>query len=262
VSTPVVEIRGVAVSLGGRPIVRDVDLDVGAGEVVALLGANGSGKSTLVKAMVGLNPLSAGTISLFGEPLHHFTAWHRLGYVPQRSSIAQGVPSTVAEVVGAGRLSRRRAFVPPRRGDREAVSRALEAVGLADRARHQVSTLSGGQQQRVLVARTLAGEPDLLVLDEPNAGVDLANQSAIAGTLSVLASQGATIVVVLHELGPFADLIQRSVVLDEGRVAYDGPPSGLEHDVPHAAHHHADLVPPLLRPQVRAPLDRRREGGA
>ena len=93
----VVEVGGASVSLGGRPIVRDIDLSVHAGEVVALLGPNGSGKSTLVKAMVGLYPLSAGAVRLFDEPVDQFRQWHRLGYVPQRSPIAQGVPSTVAE---------------------------------------------------------------------------------------------------------------------------------------------------------------------
>ena len=255
--SPVVDIRGAAVSLGGRPIVRDVDLTIERGEVVAVLGANGSGKSTLVKAMVGLHPLSHGQVSLFGTPLGGFRAWQRLGYVPQRSTIAQGIPSTVAEVVASGRLSRRRPFVPAGRADREAVARALETVGLTARARHTVSTLSGGQQQRVLIARTLAGEPDLLVLDEPNAGVDLANQEAIADTLATLITAGATVVVVLHELGPFADLIHRAVVLRDGRAVYDGPPGHPaahthEHD---PAHHHGSAVAPMLRPQVRAPLD-------
>ena len=254
----VVEMRSAGVSLGGRPIVRDIDLTVHAGEVVAVLGANGSGKSTLVKAMVGLLPLSTGEIRLYDEPLTGFSQWHRLGYVPQRSPITQGVPSTVAEVVAAGRLSRRKPFMPARRADRAAITHALESVGLADRARHSVSTLSGGQQQRVLIARTLAGEPDLLVLDEPNAGVDLASQYAIAGTLSSLAEAGATIVVVLHELGHLADVIQRSVVLREGRIVYDGPPhaSPTEHGPhDHEHHHHHPSAPPVLRPSVQAPLD-------
>lgn len=258
-NTPlIVEVRGAGVALGGRPIVRDIDLAVHPGEVVALLGANGSGKSTLVKAMVGLHPLSTGEIQLFGGPLSAFDQWHRLGYVPQRSPSSQGVRSTVAEVVASGRLSRRKPFMPARRRDRAAVARALDSVGLTDRARHPVSTLSGGQQQRVLIARTLAGEPELLVLDEPNAGVDLNSQEAIAGTLASLAGAGATIVVVLHELGHLAELIQRSVVLRDGRVVYDGPPhaSPIEHDGLQAHdHHHRPSTHPVLRPPVKAPLD-------
>ncbi len=256
--TPVVSVRDAGVVLGGRPIVRGIDFEVTTGEVVALLGANGSGKSTLVKAMVGLHPLSTGEITLFGEPAQRFTQWSRLGYVPQRSMIAAGVPATVAEVVGGGRLSRRRPFTPMRRTDREAVRRALETVGLADRTRHQVSTLSGGQQQRVLMARTLAGEPDLLVLDEPNAGVDLASQEAIAATLASLVETGATIVVVLHELGPFAGMVQRTLELADGRLVYDGPATGRLPGEHGHDHHHRPPVPPLLRPPVRAPLDGRR----
>jgi zinc transport system ATP-binding protein len=254
VEAGVVAVGGASVSLGGRPIVRDIDLTVHAGEVVALLGPNGSGKSTLVKAMVGLHPLSAGLISLFDEPVDSFRQWHRLGYVPQRSTIAEGVPSTVTEVVAAGRLSRRRPFGPSRRSDRAAIERALEAVDLTDHARSPVSTLSSGQQQRVLIARTLAGEPELMVLDEPNAGVDLVSQQAISGTLASMAELGATIVVVLHELGHLADVIQRSVVLREGRIVYDGPPqdSPTEH---HHDHHHPS-PPRVLRPPVKAPLDR------
>ena len=260
----VVDVRGAGVALGGRPIVRGIDLSVAPGEVVAVLGANGSGKSTLVKAVVGLHPLSTGAIDLFGQPLADFDQWRRLGYVPQRSPIAQGVPSTVTEVVSAGRLSRRRPFLPARRSDRAAVARALEAVGLTDRARHPVSTLSGGQQQRVLIARTLAGEPELLVLDEPNAGVDLESQEAIAGTLAALAADGATIVVVLHELGHLAEVIKRSVVLREGRIVYDGPPHASptedhgSHDGHHDHdHHHRPATPPVVHPPVKAPLDGR-----
>jgi len=226
-STPVIEVRGGGVALSGRPILRDIDLTVAAGEVVALLGANGSGKTTLVRTLLGLLPVSHGDVRLYGAPLADFGDWSRIGYVPQHSTITQGVPSTVREVVAAGRLARRRPFRPATRADREAVREALETVGLTDRAGQQVTALSGGQQQRVLIARTLAGDPDLLFLDEPNAGVDLVSQEAIAETLTQRARSGSTMVVVLHELGPLASLVQRTVVLREGRIIYDGPASGM-----------------------------------
>lgn len=241
----ILEIRGGGVTLGGRPILRDIDLTVEAGDVVAVLGANGSGKSTLVRSITGLLPLSAGSARLFGQPVETFDQWPRLGYVPQRSTIAQGMPATVTEVVSAGRLAHRRPFVPARAVDRAAVSAALEAVGLADRAHHQVSTLSGGQQQRVLIARTLAGSPELLVLDEPNAGVDLVSQQAIADTLESSARAGATIIVVLHELGAFAPFIRRAIVLREGRIAYDGSPDGVQAHDPHV--HCETTSEPALR---------------
>lgn len=245
--TNILQISGGAVEIAGRPILRHIDLTVQPGDVLALLGANGSGKSTLVKTITGLLPLSAGTATLFGQQIKDFDQWPRLGYVPQRSTITQGVPSTVTEVVSAGRLARRRPFLPARAIDRQAVTKALETVGLADRAHHQVSTLSGGQQQRVLIARTLAGEPELLVLDEPNAGVDLISQQTIADALEHSARAGATIVVVLHELGAFAPFIDRAVVLREGRISYDGPPDGAgAHD--HGVHCQTTDKPIRLTP--------------
>ena len=255
----VLALSDAAVTLNGRPILRDIDLTVRQGEVLAVLGANGSGKSTMVKAAVGLHRLARGEVRLFGTPLAGFRQWSRLGYVPQRSPVAQGVPSSVWEVVASGRISRRRPFLPRRRGDRAAVSEALAAVGMAERGRQPVGTLSGGQQQRVLMARTLASEPDLLMLDEPNAGVDLVSQEAIAETLAALSRAGATIVVVLHEPGPFAALIQRAVVLRDGRIAYDGSPEGVDALLgDHAHHHHLPTARSALVPEVQAPL----EGGA
>lgn len=244
-STEILQMSAGSVTLGGRPILRDIDLTVEAGDVVAVLGANGSGKSTLIRSITGLLPLSAGSARLFGQPIQDFDQWSLLGYVPQRSTIAQGIPATVSEVVSAGRLSKRRPFMPSRAVDRNAVREALEAVGLADRANHQVSTLSGGQQQRVLIARTLAGEPELLVLDEPNAGVDLVSQQAIADTLERSARAGATIIVVLHELGAFAPFIDRAVVLREGRISYDGSPAGARAHDPHV--HCENTGKPTLR---------------
>jgi zinc transport system ATP-binding protein len=246
-------LHDVGVVLDGRPIVRDVTFDVGPGQVVAILGANGSGKSTLLKALVGLNPVSHGSVSLFGTPQPGFRDWSRVGYVPQRSNLGTGVPATVREVVASGRIARRTPFWPMSRHEHDLVDHAVDVVGLGGRAGHPVATLSGGQQQRVLVARTLAGEPDLLLLDEPNAGVDHASQLAIAETLGGRADAGASIVVVLHELGPFAPLIDRVVALREGRITYDGPPDQLaEGAVPHAHHHdqsgEAGLLPPMQAP--------------
>lgn len=250
----VLQLTRAGVSLGGRPILRDIDLTVEQGEVVALLGANGSGKSTLVRSAVGLHPLRQGEVRLFGTPLASYDAWQRIGYVPQRASAATGVPATVWEVVASGRLSRRRLLLPLSRIDRRAIASAIETVGLGERSKHPVSTLSGGQQQRVLMARALAGEPELLFLDEPNAGVDHESQEQIAATLAARADAGATLVVVLHELGPFAPLIQRAVVLREGRLVYDGPPEGVLDSHDHI-HHHPLVVRPEFMPGVRAPLE-------
>ena len=256
-----------AVAIGGRPILRAIDLRIESGEFVALMGANGSGKSTLVRALTGLRALSSGTLELFGTPFDDFTDWQRIGFVPQRTSATAGVPASVWEVVASGRLTRRRLLRRLSRADRAAIEDALTVVGLSDRARDGVAQLSGGQQQRVLIARALAGEPDLFFLDEPTAGVDLPNQHALAAALSELKKRGATIVLVAHELGPLADLVDRAVVMRDGRVAYDGPPLadqevhdpgfGAAHSHHHAPHEHHDHVP-----RVHSPLDapRRAEG--
>jgi zinc transport system ATP-binding protein len=242
-SEPVIALRGVRAELGSRTVLRGIDLTVNRGEVVALLGANGSGKSTAVRTVIGQVPVTEGEIELFGTPRRRFRDWRRLGYVPQRTTAAGGVPATVTEVVASGRLSRARLGVL-RKADREAIRRAIELVGLADRAKDSVDALSGGQHQRVLIARALACEPELLIMDEPMAGVDLASQEVLARTLRGEVARGTTVLLVLHELGPLEPLIDRAVVLRDGCVLHDGPPPkavgqhalpGHDHVHPHAA---------------------------
>lgn len=235
------------VVLGGRTILSDVSVTIEPGEFVALLGANGSGKTTLVRTLVGLVPLASGSLSVFGQPVGRFHDRWRLGYVPQRLAVGGGVPATVGEVVASGRTSRVRRLRRLGTDDRRAIDHALEDVGLTARASDPVSTLSGGQQQRVLIARALAGEPEVLVLDEPTAGVDADSQETLAGALGHLSHAGGSVVLVAHELGPLASLIKRAVVLRGGRVISDGPPpepeehhAGADHVHQHA---HADEPP-------------------
>ncbi|WP_181412226.1 metal ABC transporter ATP-binding protein [Streptomyces griseorubiginosus] len=242
---PVISLRSVRADLGSRPVLRGIDLTVQRGEVVALLGANGSGKSTAIRTIIGQVPTASGEIELFGTPRGRFREWARIGYVPQRTTAAGGVPATVTEIVSSGRLSRAR-FGMLRRADHEAVRRALDMVGMADRAKDSVDALSGGQHQRVLIARALAAEPELLIMDEPMAGVDLASQEVLARTLEEQVAQGATVLLVLHELGPLEPLIDRAVVLRDGCVLHDGPPPravgqhalpGHDHVHPHSPEH-------------------------
>ena len=233
----VVDLHGGRVLYDGRPALDAVDLRVDAGEALAVLGANGSGKSTLVRALLGLVPLAAGRVELFGTPLQRFAEWPRIGYVPQRTGAATGVPATVREVVGTGRLAVRR-LRRARPADRAAVHRSLDAVGLLDRADEPVATLSGGQQQRVLIARALTCDPELFVLDEPTAGVDAESQQALARTLRALVDRGTAVIVVTHELGALHGVLTRALTLEHGRVLHDGaPPEGDHlhlHDPEHA----------------------------
>ena len=257
--TRALDARGVTVVLGGSTILHDVDLRVDDGDVVALLGANGSGKSTLVRALVGVVPLARGAVELLGSPLGRAVPWHRIGYVPQRVTAATGVPATATEVVLSGTLHGNRVLPP--RGARARARQALDAVGLGDHVDRAVRELSGGQQQRVLIARALVRRPDLLLLDEPVAGVDLPSQQAFAGALATLAASGTTILVVLHELGALTPLIRRAVVLRHGAVVHDGEPpaphkehAGPEHEHlhPHEGDHDVhDEAPDGLAPTVR-----------
>ena len=234
----VFDLQDASVVLGGRRVLDGVSVHVDEGEFVAVLGANGAGKSTLVRTLVGLNQLEHGSLDVFGTPVARFRSWERLGYVPQRLSIGGGVPATVREVVASGRIGRQRRFRRTSAADRHAVEHALEDVGMQHRADDPVATLSGGQQQRVLIARALAGEPEVLVLDEPTAGVDADSQDTLAGALGHLSNAGGSVVLVAHELGPLASLIRRAVVLRDGRVVSDGPPPEPEGHHAHPEHVH------------------------
>lgn len=221
----VLEFEGAAIGYEGHAVVDDLTVTVSAGEVVAVLGANGSGKSTIVRGLFGLAELHAGSVRVFGVDRDRFRAWRRVGYVPQSQTVAAGMPTTVREVVSSGRLA---GLAPWRRfsdADRAAVAAAIESVGLTAVTRSPVAKLSGGQQRRVLIARALAGEPEVLVLDEPTAGVDAANQEALASILGSLHGHGLTIVLIAHELGPVAPLVSRVLVMRHGAVVFDGPPA-------------------------------------
>ncbi|MFZ2501824.1 MAG: ATP-binding cassette domain-containing protein [Nocardioides sp.] len=273
-SEEVVRIRQGGLAIDGRPILRQIDLAVRSGEFVVVLGANGSGKSTLIRALTGLRPVTSGAVELFGQPLEGFADWHRIGFVPQRTSASGGVPATVREVVGSGRLTRRRPWRLSTSADRAAIAAAIAAVGLQGRERDGISTLSGGQQQRALIARALAGEPELLFLDEPMAGVDLRVQDKLAEVLADLKSEGATMILVAHELGPLARLVDRTVVMRDGRIAYDGAPltdheahSPAFGEAPHQhgpadshTHHHPEHPHEDHAPHVAAPLDSQKHG--
>jgi zinc transport system ATP-binding protein len=205
----------------------EADLVVERGEVVALVGPNGSGKTTLVKGILGLCERIGGDVELFGGQLRDRG---RVGYVPQRQQAAGPIPATVREVVSSGRLACSGLARRLRGSDRQAVDDALAAVGLANRAGSPVATLSGGQQRRALVARALAGRAEVLFLDEPLAGVDRSSRQALAGIVAGLVADGATIVVVLHELGPLAPLITRVARLEAGAIVSDGPPEHVRAD--------------------------------
>lgn len=223
----VIAAEGVTFAYGRTPVLAGVTFSVGAGEFVALAGPNGSGKSTLIRVLLGLLPPSAGTISVLGANPGQLRDRWRIGYVPQRTPAADLLPVTVAEVVAAGRLARTGWWRRSNRQDRAAVEAALEVVALEDLANRRLGELSGGQQQRALIAKALAAEPEVLILDEPIAGVDIAAQKRFRDALVTLTETGAAVLLVSHDLGAVADDLNRLVVLRSGTVAFDGPPAEL-----------------------------------
>jgi ABC-type Mn2+/Zn2+ transport system ATPase subunit len=233
--------RDVSFAYGSEPVVDAVDLTVAAGEFVALVGPNGSGKSTLLRLLLGLLTPAAGTVEVLGQrPADLRDRW-RVGYVPQRRILDLDVPATVAEVVTSGRTARRGWWRWPGAADRDAVDHALEAVALADLRRRPVNELSGGQQQRVLIARALAAEPAVLVLDEPIAGVDAESQRLFRDSLVHLVEHhDSAVLLVSHELGAVAGDLDRVVVLKR-RVLFEGPPEELAATGVHLGVHADDL---------------------
>jgi zinc transport system ATP-binding protein len=232
-SPAAVALNRVSVFFGHQQVLWNVDFRLNRGEFVVLLGANASGKTTMVKTSLGLIPMASGSASLFGEPVERFKDWKRIGYVPQRVTAASGVPATVEEVVMSGRAARVGLVGRYKPGDHDAVAKALELVDLLEVRKSPVARLSGGQQQRVLIARAMAAEPDMLVLDEPVASVDLAHQESFARTIEVLLKEGKSILMVAHSLGAVQRLVRRAVVLDRGRVVHDGAPVDLKVDFAH-----------------------------
>lgn len=219
----VIELLNTSIGYGARAVVDDVSLRIDRGEVVALVGPNGSGKTTIVRGLLGLAPVVGGEVRLFGVPAGRFHERWRIGYVPQRHTVVGAVPSTVQEVVASGRLARRRWWKPPTAADRAVVSRAIDVVGLVDQSRASVSTLSGGQQRRVLIARALAADPEVLVMDEPTAGVDVASAEALTRTLARLVEDGRTLLIVTHDVAPLAPILTRVVAVAGGSVVGDEP---------------------------------------
>lgn len=239
-SATIVSLRDASFGYAELAVVSGASVEIHAGEVVAILGPNGSGKSTLVKGILGLNDHVGGQVELFGTPFDRFREHARLGYVPQRHTLSTSVRATAAEIVAIGRLPHQGWFGRMDNEDRRIVQESLAVVGLADRAEADVSTLSGGQQRRVLIARALAAQPDVLIMDEPTAGVDLASQWVLSEVLARLAARGATMLIVTHELRALRDVLTRIIGLDGGRIIFDG--TSAEHDRWHRAR--ADDIDP------------------
>lgn len=256
--TPLV-LRDAAFGYGERRVVSGVSLEVHQGDVIAILGPNGSGKSTIIRGVLGLADHLGGEVTVLGTPLRRLTSRAAIGYVPQHHSLSSSVAATVHEIVASGRLPLRRWWQRETAEDRRIVDAAIETVGLGDRAREEVSHLSGGQQRRVLIARALATQPEILIMDEPTAGVDQVSQVVLAGVLGELAAAGTTMLIVTHELDALHDIVSRVLCVSDGAIDFAGTCGQYDAHLaahPIGSHHHHEHTPPAATaPLTGEPLD-------
>lgn len=212
--------NGVTVAYGEAPVLSGVDFALPSGSMTAIVGPNGAGKSTFLKASLGLVPMVTGKVSFFGADFR--SVRDRIAYVPQRSNVDWDFPARVIDVALMGLYPKKGLFKFYSKADRELALTCLERTGMADFATRQIGRLSGGQQQRVFLARALAQEADLFILDEPFAGVDARTERAIVNVLRSLRQEGRTILCVHHDLATVADYFDHGLLLNVRKIA-DGP---------------------------------------
>jgi ABC-type Mn2+/Zn2+ transport system ATPase subunit len=225
-SGPLVELKGVTVVYDGLVALREVSLSVGRGEYVAILGPNGAGKSTLIKVILGLIHPSSGEVSLFGRPPWElgFHERRRIGYVPQISELDPSLPITVYQLVLMGRYAHLGLFRRPKAQDHKAARRALELTGIVELAERRLGGLSGGERQRALIARALASEPELLILDEPTTSLDLPMTEGLYQLIDQLREElKLTVILVSHDVGVITRRIDNIACL-AGRLVAHGRP--------------------------------------
>lgn len=216
----IIEIDDLGFSYGNEPVFSKIGFSVYKGDFAAIIGANGAGKSTLLRLILGELVPNAGSVRLFGQDSRRFRDWPKIGYVPQAGQHANAnFPATAEEIVRANLFSQIGLLRFPGKEHRDKVQRALELVGMEGYAKRMIGELSGGQQQRIMLARVLAGEPEIMILDEPTTGVDAQTvQSLYELLLRLNQEKGLTIVMVTHDIGRAAKYVSRILCLEEGSL--------------------------------------------
>ncbi|MBM3168567.1 MAG: metal ABC transporter ATP-binding protein [Bacteroidetes bacterium] len=220
VPNPILEVHDLTVSYDQQPVLWNVDLSLPAGQLIGILGPNGAGKSTLIKSIMGLIPPTSGYIKIFNKALQEVRT--RISYVPQRESVDWNFPASVLDVVVMGTYGKLGLFRRPGKKEVQIAQEALEQVGMTAFVTRQISELSGGQQQRVFIARALAQQADLYLMDEPFAGVDMATETAIFQLLQDMARTGKTVLVVHHDIHSAMNFFEWVIMLNLHLVA-SGP---------------------------------------
>ena len=217
INTPALEVHNLTASYNRKPVLWDIDFQLPQGQLIGIVGPNGSGKTTLLKNIMGLMEPDSGYVNMFGQKLDDVR--ERVSYVPQRESVDWDFPASVLEVVQMGRYRKNNLFKRLTARDHEIATQSLEKVNMLEYARRQISQLSGGQQQRVFIARSLAQQADLYLMDEPFVGVDAATEESIFKLLTEMKEQGKTVIIVHHDLQTAYEYFDWIVLLNTRLVA-------------------------------------------
>jgi len=222
---PIFDVENLGFSVRGQTILQNISFQIFHGEYIAIIGPNGGGKTTLIRLLLGLEKPTSGTIRIFGKKLKNFKEWYKIGYVPQRAAhVDANFPATVEDIVKMGRIAKRKLFSSMSQEDKEMVHDAMLKMDILDLKDKMVGTLSGGQRQRVMIARALASSPEILILDEPNTGVDVKSQQRFYRLLAKLnKEEGITILFITHDIGVIADDIGRLFTINQKATICNDP---------------------------------------
>ncbi len=223
--SPIFDVKNLNFTVSGQHILSNISFEIFNSEYIAIIGPNGGGKTTLIRMLLGLDKPTSGEVKLFGKRLKDFKQWHKIGYVPQRAShVDANFPATVQDIVNMGRTSKRGLFSSMSSEDRQIVKDSMGKMGVYDLKDKMVGTLSGGQRQRVMIARALASSPEILILDEPNTGVDMVSQKSFYALLAKLnREENITIVFITHDIGVIADDIGRLFTINQKAIICNDP---------------------------------------
>ena len=222
---PIFDVKNMSFEVKGQVVLSNISLEIFNGQYIAIIGPNGGGKTTLIRMLLGLEKPTSGTIKLYGKKIKNFKQWHKIGYVPQRASLVdENFPATVQDIVNMGRTSKRSIFSKHTQEDKHAVEDAMIKMDVLDLKEKMVGRLSGGQRQRVMIARALASNPEILILDEPNTGVDMVSQKRFYALLAKLnKEENITILFITHDVGVIADDIGRLFTINQKATICNDP---------------------------------------
>ncbi len=222
---PIFDVKNLSFSVRGVDILKNISLEIFNGEYIAIIGPNGGGKTTLIRMLLGLEKPSCGEVKLFGKDIKEFNSWDKIGFVPQRAShVDENFPATVEDIVKMGRVAKSKLFSRVSKEDLSAVKESMVKMDILDLKDKMVGTLSGGQRQRVMIARALASSPEILILDEPNTGVDMVSQQRFYRLLAKLNKEdNITIVFITHDIGVIADDIGKLFTINQKATVCNNP---------------------------------------